>query len=262
MAWLSGDRLLSCCVVAIVDAMWRLFSPFWDRLPNDDLQLSVFVCTPLSVDIGSGGDDDDNVDDVVVVIVDVIEADISFGCVVLWLISGFIRADVYMSEQRKKERGKGSKSNKNICYYCDSICAFHILYTHTKLTRSSVGFSRYLFTISLTLHRCSSNSVFANDGAQLIILHRHSMDSFSNLSTSSTDKHSKTKLSGSVFKALWCSMSISSVPIVLSTIYSIITIQIAFHTEIHITCIIIIIVFALIIWRIFHIWTVWHLGNV
>lgn len=47
----------------------------------------------------------------------------------------------------------------------------------------------------------------------MIILQRHSMDSLSNLSTSSIVKHSNTKLSGSVFKALWCSMSMSSVPI-------------------------------------------------
>lgn len=84
---------------------------------------------------------------------------------------------------------------------------------HVYLTRSSVGSSRYFLTISLTLHRYSSNNVFASDGTQFIVLHRHSIDSFNNLSTSSTDKHSNTKLSGSVFKALWCSMSMSSVPV-------------------------------------------------
>lgn len=97
----------------------------------------------------------------------------------------------------------------------DQVSNFQMFIFHS-LTKSSVGFSRYLITISFTLHRCSSNSVFANDGAQLIVLHRHSMDSFSSLSTSSMDRHSKIKLSGSVFNALWCSMSISSVPISLA----------------------------------------------
>lgn len=84
---------------------------------------------------------------------------------------------------------------------------------HWLLTKSSFASSRYFFTISLTLHRCSNRSVFASDGAQLIILHKHSIFSFSSLSTSSTDKHSNAKLSGSVFNALWCSMSMSSVPV-------------------------------------------------
>lgn len=81
------------------------------------------------------------------------------------------------------------------------------------LTKSSVGSSRYFLIISLTFHRCSSNNVLASAGGTFIVLHRHSIDSFNNLSTSSTDKHSNTKLSGSVFKALWCSMSMSSVPV-------------------------------------------------
>lgn len=53
-------------------------SPLWDRLPNDDLQLRVLLC--VSVDV------EDNVAD---------DAGDPFGSVVLWLTSGFIRADVY-----------------------------------------------------------------------------------------------------------------------------------------------------------------------
>lgn len=102
MAWLSGDRLPSCEVVAAeaaeaaaaatalaavevaTDIVCRFDSQPWDRLPNDDLQLSVFVSNAIG---------DANVADVVV-IVGVIEVNISFGCVVLWIIFGFIRADV------------------------------------------------------------------------------------------------------------------------------------------------------------------------
>lgn len=144
------------------------------------------------------------------------------------------------------------------------------------LTNSSDAFSWYLFTISGMLQRCSSNNAFANDGAHFIKLHRHSIDSFNNFSTSSTDRQSYKKFSGSIFNALWCTMSKSSVlnqkgegQCINHTCHTWMCKRINIFTfgkfvliyrlyVLYFTCIVIFIVFAIIIWWIFHIRAIRH----
>lgn len=78
-----------------------------------------------------------------------------------------------------------------ICDNETNIVTIRSSFAQSKtLTNNSEAFSRYFVTTSLMHQRCSSRSVFASDGAHFIILLKHSTDSFSNLSTSSTVRQS------------------------------------------------------------------------
>lgn len=120
----------------------------------------------------------------------------------------------------KPKKINEKKNEYNFVFFLLLVLLLFVLF-HLLFTNSSLVFSQYFFTISLMHHRCWSNNVLANDGTHFNVVQRHSIDSFKSFSTSSTVKHSKIKLSGSVLSALWCSISMSSFPTHYQNMYKI-----------------------------------------